>query len=92
MRNLRMSLAISAVLTFCSILPFSLGSVEPWAGYVMMPGVVVGMYASIFISGNAHGVETAPVVIVGGFVNLVFYTIICLVALAIYSKVQSKQH
>ena len=52
----------------------------------------MGVYASIFMSGNAHGVETAPVVIVGGIVNLVFYTIICLVALAIYSKVQSKQH
>lgn len=86
-----MSLAVSTIFTLCSLLPFSLGSVEPWAGYVMMPGVVVGMYASIFMSGNAHGVETAPVVIVGGIVNLVFYTIICLVALAIYSKVQSKQ-
>ena len=43
---------------------------EPFSGYAMMPGVIFGLYASIIISGNPHGGETAPLLIVASIVNL----------------------
>lgn len=91
MHRLRSSVAVATVMTLLSILPVSLGSVEPWAGYAMLPGVLFGMYFSTFMSGNPHGVQIAPTVIVGGIVNLGFYTIVCLAVLAICSKIQRRQ-
>ncbi len=78
-------------MALCSVLPTWLGSAEPWAGYVMLPGVVFGMYASVFVSGNPHGGVMAPLVIVSGIVNFAFYTTLSLVVLSMYSRVQRRQ-
>ena len=64
---------------------------EPFSGYAMMPGVIFGLYASIIISGNPHGGETAPLLIVASIVNFFFWTMVCYAALAVYRRLSKKR-
>jgi hypothetical protein len=50
----------SAVLAGVALVIFSLGLYslapdDPVGGYALMPGLIVGFYASVFASGNPHG-------------------------------------
>jgi hypothetical protein len=86
----RWSLSSAGVLVACSLVPYILAGAGPFSGYAMMPGVIFGMYASVIISGNPHGGEMAPVLIVGSIVNFSFWTIVCYATLAVYFRLSKK--
>jgi hypothetical protein len=86
----RWSLLSAAALVVCSLVPYILAPAESFSGYAMMPGVILGMYASVIISGNPHGGEMASVLIVASIVNFFFWTMVCYAALAVYRRLSKK--
>ena len=90
MNILQWSLLSAAVLALCSVVPYIFAPAEPFSGYAMSPGIIVGMYASAAISGYPHGVETIPLLIIAGIVNFFFWTLVCYAALAVFRKLSKK--
>jgi hypothetical protein len=43
------------------------------SGYVIAPGVIVGLMAAVLISGNPHGGSTAEIVLVADAINFVVF-------------------
>jgi hypothetical protein len=59
---------------------------RPVVRLCMMPGTICGVYASVILSGNPHGGEIAPFLVVASIVNYVFYSTVCYILLAVYVK------
>jgi hypothetical protein len=87
---MRWSLLSAAALVVCSLVPYIFAPAEPFSGYAMMPGVIFGLYASVVISGNPHGGQIAPLLIVASIVNFFFWTMVCYAALAVYRRLSKK--
>jgi len=90
MHRVRWSLIGGGVLVVYSLVPYIVAPNESFSGYAMMPGVIVGMYASVIISGNPHGGGIAPVLIVGSVVNYFFYATLCYLVLTVYRRFSKK--
>jgi hypothetical protein len=86
MNILRWSLLAGGVWLLCSLVPFAVASADRLSGYPMMPGTICGVYASVILSGNPHGGEIAPFLVVASIVNYVFYSTVCYILLAVYVK------
>jgi len=82
----RRSLFAAVVLVLCSLVPFGVAPAEPFSGYAMFPGLIIGMYGSAMLAGNFHGVEIAPMLIITSVVNLFFWTLVCYAALSAFRK------
>jgi hypothetical protein len=90
MHILRWSLLSAAVLVLCSLVPYVFAPAEPFSGYAMLPGIIFGLYASVIISGNPHGGQIAPVLIVGSIVNFFFWVLVCYAGLSAYRRLSNK--
>jgi hypothetical protein len=91
MHTLRWSLLSAGILVFWSVLPYAFGAGdEPSAGYLMMPGIIFGIYGCMLLSGNPHGIETAPLLIISSIVNFIFWTVVCYAAISIYRRLSKK--
>lgn len=86
----RSSLVTAAIFVLCSLVPFALQPAERSSAYAMMPGVILGMYASVIAIGSPHGGSIAPVLIVGSIVNFFFYTVVCYAVLKLYRRSRKK--
>jgi len=73
-------------LVICSLGLYSLAPNDPIGGYMLFPGVLAGLYASVITSGNPHGGSTAVVVGVASFVNYFFFTIVVYCVLRFYHR------
>ena len=82
MSILRWSLLSAAVLVLCSLIPYSLEPAEPFSGYALSPGFILGMYASAMFSGYPHGVEIVPMLVISSVVNFFFWTAVSYGALS----------
>jgi hypothetical protein len=86
----RWSLLAGAVLVLFSLEPFIFAPTESFSGYALLPGIIIGMYASAAISGYPHGVELAPMLIIASVVNFFFWTIVCYAVLSVYFRFHHK--
>jgi hypothetical protein len=80
------SLLSAAVLVFCSLVPYGVAPAEPFSGFAMLPGVILGIYGSALFSGNPRGVEIAPMLIITILVNFFFWTLVCYAAFSTFRR------
>jgi hypothetical protein len=84
MDDLSNSLIIAAVAVLCSLILYHAG--DPFKPLVLLPGLIIGMYASVIVSGNPHGGSLAVVVVVAAFVNYFVYAILAYSGFRIYGR------
>jgi hypothetical protein len=58
----------------------------PVAGYVLLPGVILGMLASVIVSGNPHGGSLGVVMVVARLANYFFYVIVVYCMLLLWRR------
>jgi len=83
------SLLSAAVLVSCSLVPYGFAPAESFAGYAMLPGVIFGIYGSAIFSGNPHGVQTGPMLMVASLINFLFWTLVCYAAFSAFRRFSS---
>jgi len=77
MRDFRNAVLAGIALVVCSLALYSLAPTgDPLQGYVLIPGVIVGMYVSMIASGNPHGGSLMVMLVVASFVNCFFYAVV----------------
>jgi hypothetical protein len=86
MGDFRNAMLAGIALVICSLGLYSLGPNDPIGGCMLLPGVIVGIYASVIASGNPHGVSLILLLVVACFVNYFFYTILVYCLLRFYHR------
>jgi hypothetical protein len=91
MRDFRNAVLAGTALVVFSLGLYSLAPDDPIGGYALLPGVIVGIYASVIASGNPHVLSKAVIVAVTCLVNCFFYTMVVYFLLRFYKSWKSKR-
>jgi tellurite resistance protein TehA-like permease len=84
---------VAGLLLFCSLVAYRLLDPNPSAGYVTLPGFLVGIFVATVIAaakGNAHGVDLTTILVITSLVNFACYLGLTHIVLVVWSKMQNK--
>jgi hypothetical protein len=86
---LKRAVFVAGVLLICSLIAYKVLDPNPSAGYVTMPGFLVGIFLATIVAaarGNAHGVDLTTILIVASLINFLCYLGFTYMALMLWSK------
>jgi hypothetical protein len=84
---------VAGVLLICSLIAYKVLEPNPAAGYMTMPGILVGIFLATIVAaarGNAHGVDLTGILIVASLINFFCYLGFTYMALTLWSKGRKK--
>jgi hypothetical protein len=83
------ALLVAGVLLALSLIVYSLLGPNPSAGYVTLPGILVGIFVATIIAatrGNAHNVNLTVILLLASLVNFFCYFGFTYIALSLWSR------
>jgi hypothetical protein len=83
------ALLVAGVLLAGSLIVYSLLGPNPSAGYVTLPGILVGIFVATIIAaarGNAHNVNLTVILLLASLVNFFCYFGFTYIALSLWSR------
>jgi hypothetical protein len=90
---LKRAVFVAGGLLICSLIAYKVLEPNPSAGYIAMPGILVGIFLATILAaarGNAHGVDLATILIVASLINFFCYLGFTYTALTFWSKGRRK--
>ena len=88
-QRFKRAVSVAVALLICSLIAYRLLAPNPSAGYVTLPGILVGILVATIIAaagGNAHGVDLMIVLVLTSLINFFCYLGLTYVVLVLWSK------
>jgi len=88
-QSFKLAVGVAGVLLVCSLLAYRLLEPDPSAGYVTLPGFLVGVFVATIIAaagGNAHGVDLTIVLVLTSLINFFCYFGLTYMVILLWSK------
>ncbi len=88
-QNFKRAIGVAAALLICSLIAYRLLEPNPSAGYVTLPGILVGIFVATIIAavrGNAHNVNLTVILLLASLVNFFCYFGFTYIALSLWSR------
>jgi hypothetical protein len=90
---LKRAVFVAGMLLICSLIAYKLLDPNPSAGYVTLPGFLVGIFVATIVAaarGNAHNIDLATILIVASLINFFCYLGFTYMALMLWSRGRKK--
>jgi len=88
-QRLKIAVGVAAAFLICSLVAYRLLEPDPSAGYITLPGFLVGVFIATIIAaagGNAHDVDLTIVLVLTSLINFFCYLGLTYVVLVLWSK------
>jgi hypothetical protein len=88
-QSFKIAVGVAAALLICSLVAYRLLEPDPSAGYVTLPGFLVGVFVATIIAaagGNAHDVDLMIVLVLTSLINFFCYLGLTYAVLLLWSK------